>query len=322
MHRPLDDLVEEFCSYLHKLRGKTEGGVRAYRWTLGQLLKFLRSVTGRPPAIGDLTPATLRAWMAHMAARGLARGTMRVRQSAVSSFCIWLVKRDLLPTNPIEKVDRPKVDRKLPRGVPESTLMDALVAAARRRGRPRDIAMFLILRYTGMRRDSVATLMVKHLDASGWLRGVRVKGGATADIPVPARVMRFLLDYVKTVLPDMVGEVTPETPLFWSTWGQPGGGLTRRPMHGKNLWRLIKTYGRMIGVPELKPHDLRHGVAMEMYTEHGDLEKVRALLGHLRIDTTQIYASIRPAQLKRSVSFYEEQARRMLDGNRDSNDRV
>jgi len=52
---------------------------------------------------------------------------------------------------------------------------------------------------------------------------------------------------------------------------------------------------------------------MEMYGEHGDLEKVRALLGHKRIDTTQIYASIRPSELKRSVGFYDEKARRILD---------
>jgi integrase/recombinase XerD len=84
-------------------------------------------------------------------------------------------------------------------------------------------------------------------------------------------------------------------------------------MTGKNLWRLTKFYGRLIGVPALKPHDLRHGFAMEMYSEHGDIEKVRALLGHQRIDTTQIYASIRPAELKRSVGFYDEKARRMLD---------
>jgi site-specific recombinase XerD len=50
----------------------------------------------------------------------------------------------------------------------------------------------------------------------------------------------------------------------------------------------------VIAVPELKPHDLRHGVAMEMYGKRGDLEKARALLGHQRIDTTQLYASIRP----------------------------
>jgi len=36
------------------------------------------------------------------------------------------------------------------------------------------------------------------------------------------------------------------------------------------------------------------------------LEQVRALLGHARLDTTQIYTSIRPAQLKRAVSFDEE----------------
>ncbi|PYN39159.1 MAG: site-specific tyrosine recombinase XerD, partial [Candidatus Rokuibacteriota bacterium] len=60
------------------------------------------------------------------------------------------------------------------------------------------------------------------------------------------------------------------------------------------------------------PHDLRHGVAMEVYEEHHDLEQVRALLGHSRIDTTQVYASIRPPQLKRAVSFYEEKAIRIL----------
>lgn len=36
------------------------------------------------------------------------------------------------------------------------------------------------------------------------------------------------------------------------------------------------------------------------------------LLGHVRIDTTQIYAMIRPSQLKEAVSFYEESAVRML----------
>jgi hypothetical protein len=52
-------------------------------------------------------------------------------------------------------------------------------------------------------------------------------------------------------------------------------------------------------------------VAMEVLEQHHDLEQARALLGHARIDTTQIYTSIRPPQLKRAVSFYEEQATRM-----------
>jgi site-specific recombinase XerD len=68
----------------------------------------------------------------------------------------------------------------------------------------------------------------------------------------------------------------------------------------------------MIGAPTLKPHDLRHGVAMEVYEQHHDLEEVRALLGHARLDTTQVYARIRPPQLKQTVGFYEDRANRLL----------
>ncbi len=42
---------------------------------------------------------------------------------------------------------------------------------------------------------------------------------------------------------------------------------------------------------------------MEVLEQHHDLEQVRALLGHARVDTTQIYTTIMSAQLKRVVSF-------------------
>jgi hypothetical protein len=48
------------------------------------------------------------------------------------------------------------------------------------------------------------------------------------------------------------------------------------------------------------------------WRRHHDLEEVRALLGHARIDTTQIYANIRPAQLERAVAFFETKAIEML----------
>jgi len=43
-----------------------------------------------------------------------------------------------------------------------------------------------------------------------------------------------------------------------------------------------------------------------------DLEQVRGLLGHARIETTQIYAQIQPRQLKQSVEFYEARALEVL----------
>lgn len=312
MTRPLVELVEQFCQYQLKQRGKTEGGVQAYRWVLERFLVFGRARFGRVARLSDLSKAVIQDWMDEMAACDLTLGTIRSRQSTLSSFCTWLVKREALPANPIAGMDRPPHRIEPPKQVPTPALMDALIEAARSRQRPRDVAVFLILRFTGMRRESVATLQARHLDALWGLRRVRVKGGHTRDIPLPEPVMRYLHAYVAQVVTPSVKTVAPETLLFWSVWGRRSIGKQRAPMTGKNIWRLCKLYGRMIGYPMLKPHDLRHGVAMEVLEQRHDLEQVRALLGHARIDTTQIYTMIRPAQLKQAVSFYEESARQML----------
>ena len=36
--------------------------------------------------------------------------------------------------------------------------------------------------------------------------------------------------------------------------------------------------------PTRKPHDLRHGIATDISEKHHDLEAMRAMLGHPRID--------------------------------------
>lgn len=305
------DLVEQFCQYQLKQRGKTAGGVSTYRWNLDQFLRLVRAHEGRIARLGDLTTDMIQAWMDDMAASDLSMNTMRCRQASLSSFCNWLVKRNLMESNPVARMDRPP-RQWTPPPVPSTAIMDALIEAARERGRVRDVAIFLLLRFTGMRRESVATLRVGQLDAEWGLREVRVKGGKVRDVPAPAAVMRFLQGYVEGVLAAEHGTVTPETPLFWSSWGKRRLGKTRAPMTGKNIWRLCKVYGAKIGYPTLKPHDLRHGVAMEVLGEHGNLEEVRALLGHARIDTTQVYTTIRPPQLKRAVAFYEDRAQQML----------
>ena len=72
----------------------------------------------------------------------------------------------------VEQLQRDLLHREPPTQVPGPDTMDALVDAAKHRRRPRDVAIFLILRHTGMRRESVATLCVRHLDPEWGLRRV------------------------------------------------------------------------------------------------------------------------------------------------------
>jgi hypothetical protein len=82
--------------------------------------------------------------------------------------------------------------------------------------------------------------------------------------------------YVEQIVAPSVTRLAPETPLFWSVWGRRSIGMHRAPMTGKNIWRLCKLYGRLIGYPMLKPHDIRHGVAMEVLEQRHDLGRQRA----------------------------------------------
>src|SRR5438132_2969370 len=65
--------------------------------------------------------------MDSMATADLALGTMRVRQSTLSSLCAFLVKRGHLDANPVARLDRPPHRREAPRQLPGSAIMDALV---------------------------------------------------------------------------------------------------------------------------------------------------------------------------------------------------
>jgi integrase/recombinase XerC len=283
-----------------KQQGQQRDGVRAYAWVLEKFAAFVRGYEGRPALVSDFTPQTIQAWLDAIQSE-VRINTLRHRQCVVFRLCAWLVRRGQLSANPVARLDRPRRQSQPPRPVPGPAIMDQLVQAAKARRRPRDLAIFLLLRYTGMRRAEVADLRVHHLYPDWGLRGVRAKGRKTRDIPVPRIVMEYLHRYVEEILPQHVERITTDTPLFWSSWGLPGSGRKAgkitRPMEGKNIWHLCKTYGKRLGYPELRPHDLRHGVAMEMYEQHGDLEQVRGLLGHSRIDTTQVYAQIRPEQL-------------------------
>jgi integrase len=62
------------------------------------------------------------------------------------------------------------------------------------------------------------------------------------------------------------------------------------PASGQALWRMVSRVCRRAGVRVVSPHQLRHGFANRFMRESGrDVGALRGLMGHSRIDTTQLY---------------------------------
>ena len=94
--------------------------------------------------------------------------------------------------------------------------------------------------------------------------------------------MQAIRDYLEFGRPQL-GAGEDERALFVNHRGQR---LTRQ-----GLWLIIKYYVDAVGIDhEVTPHTLRHSFAIHMLDRGTALRDLQALLGHVSISTTQIYA--------------------------------
>jgi site-specific recombinase XerD len=163
--------------------------------------------------------------------------------------------------------------------------MDALLAAPDRetaQGR-RDHALLLFLYNSGTRAQEAAQLLVSELDLAGCSAKIRGKGGKERHCPL----------WTSTVaeLTALIADRSPAAPVFLNRCGHP---ITRFGIH-----TLVERYVRkaQIQMPSLatkriSPHTIRHTTATHLLRAGVDINTVRAWLGHVSLDTTNIYAEI------------------------------
>ena len=110
MAQQLIELVEQFCTYQRKQRGRTEGGVKTYRWNLEQFLAFVKTREGRLARVADLTTPTIQAWLDEMAAR--RPGRQHPALPALHAVeLLWLARQAWAPRGESDCPDRPAAAR-------------------------------------------------------------------------------------------------------------------------------------------------------------------------------------------------------------------
>jgi site-specific recombinase XerD len=168
----------------------------------------------------------------------------------------------------------------------EKSEIDALLASpnCRTAQGKRDHALLQFLYNSGARAEEAAKLKILDLDltppASVRLIG---KGNKERRCPLwPSTVLE---------LQGLIANRNSAEPVFRNRCGQP---ITRYGIHTM-VERHVKNAG--IHTPSLKtkrvsPHTIRHATAVHLLRSGVDINTVRAWLGHVSIDTTNIYAEI------------------------------
>jgi site-specific recombinase XerD len=304
-HRDGTSAVVAFMSSLDA-RDASPHTKRAYQAAVDQFLAWLGSIDGvdwtRPPR------RTLRAYLAELDGRGLARSTVSSRIAALRSFYRFARRQGWVAGDPWAAIVTPRRSSRLPRVMEVEDverLLDVIpgsaghaVGTAWKPGIPqalelRDRAIVECAYAAGLRISEIAAARVADVDMR---RGeIRVLGkGRKERMGMLGGPARDALDaYLGHGRPVLAAAGADDDALFLGTGGR---ALTTRGVR-KRIDLLV----RRAGLPEhTTPHTLRHSFASHLLEGGADLRVVQELLGHASLSTTQVYTHVSPGRLRSS----------------------
>ena len=273
-------------------RNLAENTQQSYRDSFALLLPFVSRKARKPVdrlTLDDLTADRLRAFLDHVETeRGCSVETRNRRLTAVRAFARFVASRDPALVAWCGHIRAIPVKRAALKPVAWLTRAEteALVAVPDRktaRGRT-EHAILLFLVNTGARVSEATGLRVGDIafgqgDDGFAIATLHGKGGKIRQCPLWQDTGRVLVEQA-------AGRTNGE-PVFLSRYGR---AYTRF-----GIYRLVERCAA--AVPELSgknttPHSLRHTAACSLVRAGVDLNTVRAWLGHVSLDTTNIYAEI------------------------------
>ncbi len=283
------------CSYLTDVRNLSGNTVKAYRDAIRMLIAHIcqsRRVDADAILIKDVTPKVILSMLDDVEhKRGCSVKTRNLRLSAFVALAKYVATNcpeHIEWCREIRNIPVKKAPRKLITYL-EKEEMDALLNTPDRNTEQgwRDYVLLLFLYNTGARAEEAASLQIKDLfmPKGKGLPIVTVMGKGNKKRRCP------LWDNTRRELRRLIGKRNPDDFVFINRLGQPMTRFGVYEMVTRHASRLTETMPS-VKDKRVSPHTIRHTTATHLLQSGVDINTIRAWLGHVSVETTNIYAEV------------------------------
>ena len=271
--------IDDFLIYLQAEKRYASHTIKAYKNDLNQFHAFCQSNDKEGM---DLYYKTIRSWVVFMMDSGNSPRSVHRKLTALRTYCKYLISLGELDANPLDRVLKPKLNKRVPAFVEEvkmDQLLDDFDFGDDFEG-VRNRLILDLLYQTGMRRSELIGLSTRSFNLSG--RSLKVMGKREKEriIPISDGLIHSIEHYLSVrehVLKDPLAET-----MFVTVKGSP--------VYDKMVYRIVNRYLSMVTTLDKKsPHVLRHTFATHMLNSGADLNAIKELLGHANLSATQVY---------------------------------
>ena len=267
--RAIDNFVGELAR-----QGRTSETRRKYRIILNYLADYVRD---KP--VDEITPDDCRGFLDRWTES--SPSTLALHVSILKVFFGFLEDQEIIERSPMLKIKRPR--KKRPEDLNVVTvseddvrkMFDAIETW-------QELLCLSILCYMGPRRRAASSLRWKDVNLQEGTAKFQEKGGKAIVKPIP--------DELRDIL--MAAKDHPEVPSEADDYVIPNwqpSRVTRVERKPDIIYATVRRIADRAGVVA-HAHSLRAAFAVRYLETHpGDIEALQALMGHTRVDTTQIY---------------------------------
>lgn len=284
-------MIPSFTRYLQFEKRSSPHTVEAYERDLNQFAEFLE-LSFEKTQLEKAEHSEIRAWIIDLVEQGLSTTSVNRKLATLRSYYKFLLRNDLVKSDPTYKLKSLKNPKKLPEFVQESSIQDVLKEEVYEAGfegqRDRMVIEFLYL--TGVRLSELIGLKWADLDLPQAQVKVFGKRKKERIIPLSKGLLQNIVSYQKLY------EERFSNTLQSSYFIVSNTGKKSYPMM---IYRIVRKYlDRFAQTSKRSPHVLRHTFATHLLNKGADLNAVKDLLGHANLAATQVYTHNSMEKLK------------------------
>jgi site-specific recombinase XerD len=265
--------------------------------TLVDILAVIRRLAGfcGTEDVTALSTPAIRGFLQHgKIEQGWSARTFRLYRQYLKSFYGWCVHAGYIAANPVTAIEKPRLPQNLPRCLSQDEARRILYAARHapwrsELQRSRSEAIVATFLMTGLRRAELLSLRLMDVHfGSGTLAVRGGKGRKDRTVPLHPKLIPLLRHY----LAEKERQRRESEWLFSSM-------KSEKRLTTKNLYAILRRVSIAADV-KFTPHMLRHTFGRELAEADFNIYKLKEVMGHSSVSTTQAYVALSLRSIKDS----------------------
>lgn len=289
-------MIDRFLEYASVEKRYSAHTITSYRKDLEDFYCYFLETEGTD----DLLLAnskSIKNFIYHLNKNEFSKRSINRKLSTLRSFYLFAMKTGAIKQSPTETIASLKFypEKQIPMSQDEMKELEVVLSERA----PGKLVKAIIetLYQTGMRKMEICGLLLESFDAEKAELMVHGKGNKQRIIPISQRLKYVIQAYLN------VRTATEDQHLFVSRKG--------KKLNEKFVYSTVNNYLSLITSKEKKsPHILRHSFATHVLNNGAEISKVKKLMGHSSLASTQVYTNADIEQLKKVFNSAHPRAKK------------